>query len=124
MSVKKFVMLGVTALSLGTTGAVLAQPVQAQAATAIPARFRHTWKGYSGGTHYTLKIHKYHANFDQNYHGQHDWHRIYYKHYSKNTYMAHFEYTAQPFGITYKNSHKLYLVVGAGKNARISLIRY
>lgn len=123
MRLKKLVLLGVSVLSLGTTGAVLAQPVQAHAATAIPARFRHTWQGQSGGTLYTFKIHKYYGNL----HESSEWHdyryKVYFKRYTKNNYTAYFYKPAQPFGLSYINSHKLHLIYGPGKHAYFSLSR-
>lgn len=123
MLYKKIVMLGVTALSLGTAGVALTQPVDAHAATAIPTRFRHTWRGYSGGTHYTLKIHKYHGNLYEISKWNNDHYSVYFKRSSKNNYMVNFKKTAQPMGIAYKNSHKLHLIYGPGKHAYINMSR-
>ena len=55
MYFKKLVMLGVTALSLGTTGVALAQPQTAEASTHSISR---SWRGhYSGPQHLTLSAH-------------------------------------------------------------------
>lgn len=115
MYFKKLVMLGATALSLGTAGVALTQPVDAHAATAIPTRFRHTWQGNSHGTLYTLKIHKYYGNLHQSSEWYDSVKNVYFKRYSKNTYMAHFKNNAQPFGITCTSSHKLHLDVDTSK---------
>lgn len=123
MLYKKIVMLGVTALSLGTAGVALTQPVDAHAATAIPTRFRHTWQANSHGTLYTLKIHKYYGNLHQSSEWNDDHYNVYFKRNSRNNYTVYFKKVAQPFGIAYKNSHKLHLIYGPGKHAYISMSR-
>ncbi|GAW99696.1 hypothetical protein IWT30_01666 [Secundilactobacillus mixtipabuli] len=123
MFFKRIVMLGVTALSLGTAGVALAQPVDAHAATSIPSRFRHTWQGNSHGTLYTLKIHKYYGRLHQSSEWNDYLNNVHFKKYSKNHYRVYFKKTAQPLELYYVNSHKVHLVYGPGRHAYISMSR-
>ncbi|WP_203648972.1 hypothetical protein [Secundilactobacillus yichangensis] len=112
MRFRKLVTLGITTLSLGTAGAALAQPVEAHAATAIPARFRHNWKYYGDGHTIILRMHKYSVSYydgNKGYGGS--WEKRYYKKASKNHYyvLAPKRKTEQGMGVKYVNSHKLHL---------------